>query len=73
MLKAAFLCLQYICQNTENEHVHLYLDNTVAIKYISKVGGQKPQLNCLWQFIKITSHYKKIGYNIDVLRLHAWW
>ena len=26
------------------------------------------------QFIKIISHYKKIGYNINVLhRLHAWW
>ena len=27
------------------------------------------------QFIKIISHYKKIGYNINVCfnRLHAWW
>ena len=26
------------------------------------------------QFIKIIYHYKKIGYNINVLhRLHAWW
>ena len=24
------------CQNTENEHVHLYLDNTVAIKLAKK-------------------------------------
>ena len=31
MLKAAFRCIQYFCQNTGNEHVHLYLDNTVAI------------------------------------------
>ena len=25
------------------------------------------------QFIKIISHYKKFGYNINVLQLHAWW
>ena len=46
-LKAAFLCLQYFCESVTKEHVHLYLDNTVAIKYISKMGGRKPQLNSL--------------------------
>ena len=25
------------------------------------------------QLIKIISHYKKIGYNINVLQQHAWW
>lgn len=46
-LKAAFLCLKYFCHNVTKEHIHLYLDNTVAIKYISKMGGRKAQLNNL--------------------------
>ncbi|XP_045167144.1 uncharacterized protein LOC123530436 [Mercenaria mercenaria] len=44
-LKAAFLCLQFFCGGVQNEHVQLYLDNTVAIKYLSKMGGRKMQLN----------------------------
>ena len=46
-LKAAFLCLQYFCSNVTNEHIHLFMDNTVALKYISKMGGRKPLLNAL--------------------------
>lgn len=46
-LKAAFLCLKFFCENVSKEHIHLYLDNTVAIKYLSKMGGRKPQLNKL--------------------------
>lgn len=44
-LKAAFLALKYLCSSARNEHIQLYLDNTTAIKYISKMGGRKPQLN----------------------------
>ena len=29
------------------EHIHLFMDNTVALKYISKVGGRKTLLNAL--------------------------
>lgn len=46
-LKAAFLALKYLCSSVTNEHIHLYLDNTTAIKYISKMGGRKSQLNKL--------------------------
>ena len=46
-LKAAFLCLKHFCHNVTKEHIHLYLDNTVAIKYFSKMGGRKAQLNNL--------------------------
>lgn len=46
-LKAAFLCLKFFCEAVSKEHIHLYLDNTVAIKYLSKMGGRKPQLNKL--------------------------
>ena len=63
-LKAAFLCLQYFCQNTENEHVHLYLDNTVAIKYISKMGGRKHQLNCLSKKIWTWCEARKIWLSV---------
>ena len=44
-LKVAFQALQSLCHNVSNEHVHIYLDNTTAIKYLSKIGGQKPHLN----------------------------
>ena len=46
-LKAAFLALQFFCQSLKNMHVQLYLDNTVAIKYLSKMGGRKYLLNRL--------------------------
>ena len=46
-LKAAFLCIQHFCENASNEHVYLFIDNTVALKYISKMGGRKPLLNAL--------------------------
>ena len=53
-LKAAFLCLQFFCEHVTNEHIHLFLDNTVALKYISKMGGRVPSLNRLarqlWQW-----------------------
>ena len=44
-LKAAILCLKYFCDNVTNEHIHLFMDNVVLIKYISKMGGRKPLLN----------------------------
>ena len=46
-LKAAFLAIKFFCKNVSNEHVHLFIDNTVALKYISKMGGRKPMLNAL--------------------------
>lgn len=44
-LKAAFLCLQHFCKDVTNEHIYLFMDNTVALKYITKMGGRKPLLN----------------------------
>ena len=46
-LKAAFLSLKHFCGETQNEHVQLFLDNTVAIKYLTKMGGRKRKLNAL--------------------------
>lgn len=46
-LKAAFLALQHLCKDVRGEHIHLYLDNTTAIKYLSKMGGRKALLNDL--------------------------
>ena len=46
-LKAAFLAIQYICSEVQNEHVQLLLDNAVSIKYITKQGGRKEDLNDL--------------------------
>ena len=53
-LKAAILCIKHFCKNVSNEHIHLFMDNTVALKYITKMGGRKPLLNQLakdlWQW-----------------------
>lgn len=46
-LKAAFLSLQAFCSDDRNQHIQLFLDNTVAIKYLSKMGGRKLHLNAL--------------------------
>ena len=46
-LKAAFLCLKYFCDKVTDEHIHLFMDNTVALKYISKMGGRKTLLKAL--------------------------
>ena len=44
-LKAAFLCLNFLCKNVTNEHIFLFMDNTVALKYITKMRGRKLLLN----------------------------
>ncbi|MEW8542095.1 MAG: reverse transcriptase domain-containing protein, partial [Candidatus Thiodiazotropha sp.] len=46
-LKAAFLCLQFFCRDVTHEHIYLFMDNTVALKYVTKMGGRKPLLNKL--------------------------
>lgn len=46
-LKAAYLALKGLCSEVQNEHIQLYLDNTTAIKYLSKMGGRKTELNDL--------------------------
>ena len=45
--KAAFLALQHFCDKLCDVHVRLFLDNVVAIKYLSKLGGRKVELNRL--------------------------
>ncbi|MCG8045740.1 MAG: hypothetical protein JAY75_18865 [Candidatus Thiodiazotropha taylori] len=46
-LKAAYLCLQAFCSEDKNQHIHLFVDNRVALKYLSKMGGRKRHLNKL--------------------------
>ena len=46
-IKAAFLALQHFCDNLCDVHVSLFLDNVFAIKYLSKLGGWKVELNRL--------------------------
>ena len=45
--KAAFLAFQHFCDNIRDVHVMLFLDNVVAIKYLSKLGGREVELNRL--------------------------
>ena len=45
--KAAYLALQHFCSTLKGIHIKLFLDNTVAIKYLNKMGGRKCSLNKL--------------------------
>lgn len=63
-LKAAFLCLKYFCQQSENEHIHLFLDNMVAIKYLTKMGGRKKILNDLAREIWLWCAKKNIWLSV---------
>ncbi|XP_062570047.1 uncharacterized protein LOC134232103, partial [Saccostrea cucullata] len=53
-LKAAYLALTRMCKHLKDCHVKLYLDNTVAVTYINKMGGKIETLNELtkqfWEF-----------------------
>ena len=44
-LMAAFNALKALCYSARNEHIQLYLDYTTAIKFITKMGGRKKDLN----------------------------
>lgn len=46
-LKAAYLAIKHLCRNSYKINVQLLLDNTTAIKYITKMGGRIPKLNNL--------------------------
>ena len=63
-LKAAFLCLKHFCNNVNNEHIYVFLDNTVAPKYLSKMGGRKPQLNQLAKEIWLWCENRNIWFSL---------
>ena len=46
-LKAVFLSLQAFCVDDKNRHIHIFIDNMVALRYLLKMGGRKPDLNKL--------------------------
>ena len=62
--KAAFLCLKSFCAKTINEHIQLFLDNTVAIQYLAKMGGRKPLLNKLAREIWLWCEGKKLWLSV---------
>lgn len=39
-LKVGFIALTKFCGDIGNGHVRLYMDNSVAVTYISKMGGK---------------------------------
>ena len=45
-LKAAFMGLQAFAQNLSNVHIHLLMDNTVAIAYLNRLGGTRSYILC---------------------------
>lgn len=53
-LKVGFIALTKFCADIRNAHVRLYMDNSVAVTYISKMGGKIASLNDLtvsiWKF-----------------------
>ena len=38
-LKAVFLSLQAFCVDDKNRHIHIFIDNMVALRYLLKIGG----------------------------------
>ena len=44
-LKAVFLSLQAFCVDDKNRHIHIFIDNMVALRYLLKMGGRKPSIN----------------------------
>ena len=61
--KAAYLCLESFCSDTRNEHIQLFLDNTVALKYLYKMGGRKSNLNELAREIWLWCEARNLGLN----------
>ncbi|XP_062571921.1 uncharacterized protein LOC134233885 [Saccostrea cucullata] len=53
-LKVGLIALSKFCNDLQEGHVKLYMDNTVAVTYISKMGGKIESLNDLtisiWDF-----------------------
>ena len=53
-LKAGFIAVTTFCKEMRDCHVRLLMDNTVAVTYISKMGGKIESLNTLtismWEF-----------------------
>ena len=43
--------MQTFCDNVQHAHVRLFLDSKVAIKYLTKMGGRKIELNSLAKYI----------------------
>ena len=44
-LLACFLTLKSLCRYKYNVHIRIFMDNTVAVSYINKMGGRKGFLN----------------------------
>lgn len=59
-LKARFLGIEEFCSTFANCHVKLYMDNTVAVTYINKMGGKIENLNDLTKNIWIWCMNKNI-------------
>lgn len=53
-LKAGLIAVTTFCEEMQNCHVKLLMDNTVAVTYVSKMGGKIESLNTLttsiWKF-----------------------
>lgn len=74
-LKAALLSVQSLCSDVTNKHVRINLDSTVAISYISKMGGRKPTLNSLarelWLWCKERSIWVSASHIPGILNREA--
>ena len=46
-LQAGFLAIQQLCKHNSQCHIQLFMDNTVAVSYVNKMGGKISTLNKL--------------------------
>ena len=66
-LLAAFLKLQCFCESKSNIHVRLYMDNTVAVNYLTNMGGKKPLLPDLTRKIWLWCKMRDIWLSVSHL------
>ena len=67
-LKAVFLSLEAFCADDKNRHIHIFIDNMVALRYLLKMGGRKPDLNKLKRDLDMV--WRK-GFMVKCF-LHTW-
>ena len=69
------MALKGLCSGARNEHIKLYLDNTTAIKYLSKMGGRKAELNLLTREIRLWCIQRNLILSVyhipGILKVHS--
>ena len=65
-LMAALYVLASLCNNVENSHIRIMVDNKTAVSYINGMGGRKPTCNVvarkIWQWCLSKNNWLSAAY-----------